>query len=56
MMTYENAKKLHSGDEVMVKSGRRPFPCLTVVEVLIEHKNIYVYCDDGNSYHHRELK
>ena len=55
-MTFANAKKLQSGDEVIIKCGRRPFSCLRVVEVLIEGKNVFAYCEDGNSYHHRELK
>lgn len=55
-MTFANAKKLQNGDEVIIKCGRRPFPCLKVVEVLIEGKNVFAYCEDGNSYHHRELK
>ena len=55
-MTFANAKKLQSGDEVIIKCGRHPSSCLRVVEVLIEDKNVFAYCEDGNSYHHRELK
>ena len=54
-MTFSNAKKLHNGDEVIIKSGRRPFPCLRVISIRIEGKNVFIYCEDGNSYHHREV-
>ena len=52
-MTYKFAKQLHNEDEVTVKETG----CvLTVVSVDIQKKAVIVMCDDGNEYHHRELK
>lgn len=55
-MTFSDAKKLHSGDEIIITSSRRPYPCLKVIGILIEGKNVFIYCEDGNSYHHSEAQ
>lgn len=52
-MTFRDAKKLHNGDEVIFKETKS---ILYVVEVKIDGSDIYIYCDDGNWYHHRTLK
>lgn len=53
-MTYASAKKLHNEDEVILKKAP---VILKVVQVIIDepHKDVYVVCDDGNEYHHREI-
>ena len=54
-MTYQNAKRLHNEDEVIHKYTNK---LLRVVEVTDDaaHKDIYVLCDDGETYHHRTLR
>ena len=52
-MTYQNAKKLHNEDEIIVKETNCP---LFVVSVKITDKVVYVECDDGSVYHHRDIK
>lgn len=52
-MTYQNAKKLHNEDEIIVKETNYP---LFVVSVEITDKVVYVECDDGSVYHHRDIK
>lgn len=52
-MRYRDAKRLHSGDEVIVKAFRCP---QYVVEVEVHDKDVLVLCDDGVQYHHREIR
>lgn len=52
-MRYRNAKKLHNGDEVSVKKTGLVQQVLTVERP--DEKTILVYCDDGCTYHHREI-
>lgn len=54
-MKYADAKKLHNEDEVIYKCTNKS---LYVVEVKddVEHREVYVMCDDGNWYHHRTIK
>lgn len=52
-MTYRNAKKLHNEDEVIVKETGCP---LYVISTTITEKVVYVECDDGNVYHHRDIR
>lgn len=54
-MTYIQAKKLHNEDEVISKKTGKSLYVLCV-EVYEETKNVFVYCDDGHSYHHTEIK
>jgi hypothetical protein len=55
-MKYRYAKQLHNGDEVTIKETGA---VLTVVEAYKPEptKNtIIVLCDDGNEYHHRDIR
>lgn len=54
-MTYRNAVKLHSEDEVIVKATGA---ALTVVDIEVDDsaKAVFIRCSDGNLYHHRALK
>lgn len=55
-MKYRYAKQLHNGDEVTIKETGA---VLTVVEAYKPEptKNtIIVLCDDGNEYHHRDVR
>ena len=52
-MTYREAKKLHNEDEVTLKETGE---VMTVVETTITEKTVYVMCDDGNQYLHKEIK
>ena len=54
-MKYIYAKRLHNEDEVISKeSGASLYVISTEVDT--ENKNVFVYCDDGNTYHHTEIK
>ena len=54
-MRYRDAKKLHNEDEVMRKSdGRSLYVVSTVVNGL--DRSVIIFCDDGNTYHHRDVK
>ena len=52
MMTFKDAKKLHNEDEVIHKGTGA---ILYVVKTSNYEKNIFILCDDGITYHHREL-
>jgi hypothetical protein len=52
-MKYKDALNLFHGDEVTVKKTNS---VLMVLSVVVEDKNAFVYCSDGNSYHHKEIK
>lgn len=59
-MTYANAKKLHNGDEITVKETG---VVLTVLQVccprpmnMVQRKEVFVECDDGNTYHHTAIR
>lgn len=59
-MIFSNAKKLHNGDKVIVKETGE---ILTVIQVscprpmnMIQRKEIFVECDDGNTYHHTDIR
>lgn len=58
-MTYANARKLHNEDEVILK---KTGACLRVLDVscprpmnMIQRKEVFIKCDDGNTYHHTEI-
>lgn len=52
-MLYRNAKKLHNGDEVIIKSsGYSQY----VVDIEIQDKDVFVRCDDGVLYHHTAIR
>ena len=52
-MTFTNAKKLHNEDEVTIK---KTGVILTVISTEVKEKTVTILCDDGNEYHHREIK
>ena len=54
-MKYTGAKKLHNGDEVIVKGTDKS---LYVVEIEhdVERKDVFIRCDDGILYHHTAFK
>ena len=54
-MTYRNAKKLHTGDEIELKATGE---IARIVEVYIdeEHKTVLAMTDDGNWHRHKTFK
>lgn len=52
-MKFQKAKKLHNEDEVTIKKTKQ---ILTVVETIVTDKTVIVLCDDGNEYHHKDIK
>ena len=52
-MTYGAARKLHNEDEVTRKSDGS---VLTVLSVEITDKAVMVFCNDGKTYHHAEIR
>lgn len=52
-MSFIQAKKLHNEDEVIVKATGR---VLTVIDIEIDGRDVFIRCSDGNLYHHRALK
>lgn len=55
-MKYADAKKLHKGDEVLIRESRTEFRPAFVIETIVEDKDVFIRCDDGHLYHHRALK
>lgn len=52
-MTYREAKKLHSEDEIQVKSTG----CfLHVISVEIQPRDVFIRATDGNLYHHTAVR
>ena len=53
-MKYTDAKKLHNGDKIFCKYNGLHY---TIVETQIdvEHREVYVLCDDGILRHHRTI-
>lgn len=53
-MLYKYAKNLRNGDEVIIKQTNE---IVTVIDIIyIDDKKIIVMCDDGNEYHHKDIK
>lgn len=52
-MTYREAKKLHNGDEVIIKKTSE---VVTVIENHIFAKRTELLCNNGNIYYHNEVK
>ena len=54
-MKYTDAKKLHNGDKIFCKYNNLYY---TVVEIQIdiEHREVYILCDDGIQRHHSTIK
>ena len=54
-MTYQNAKKLHNQDEVLIKEeGIYRYVVNTELDEV--NKIVLILCDNGNTYHHREVE
>lgn len=60
IMKYNDAKKLHNGDEIVIKETNEILTVLRAYQPRpvndIARKVILVECDDGNTYHHRNIK
>lgn len=64
-MTFRQAKRLHNEDEVIDKVVTRtpgsntywPNRVLRVVSTIVDEqrKDVWVLCDNGETYHHRRL-
>lgn len=54
-MTYSAAKKLHNGNEVLRKSDGCPL-YVTNTEHHTDKKTILIFCNDGECYHHKDIK
>jgi hypothetical protein len=54
-MVYRNALKLHKGDEVTIKKTGYVMMVVTT-ETQLGRKNVNIMCEDGNWYHHTEVK
>ena len=52
-MTYKNAKNLHNEDEVILKKTGE---VMSVVEISVKEKSVMIMCEDGNEYHHTEIR
>lgn len=52
-MTYRSAARLHNEDEVILKAGN---VSLHVIETEVKRKTVLILFDDGNIYHHTEVK
>lgn len=54
-MRYVDAMRLRSGDEVETKYTGE---IVVVLQVIHDkpHREIYLLCDDGETYHHRAVK
>lgn len=53
-MKYTTAKKLHNADGVIDKNTNASL-YVVQIKIDIDHRDVYVLCDDGNWYHHRTL-
>ena len=54
-MTYRHAKKLNNGDAVTIKKTGQVMRVVST-EVQLGRKNVSIMCEDGNWYHHTEVK
>lgn len=55
-MRFREAKKLHNGNEVLIRDSQKDFRPAIVVEIIIDEKDVFIRCDDGFLYHHSALK
>lgn len=57
-MTFRNAKKLHNEDEVTIKETGRVLRVLNayVLDDPLFTKCVLIECEDGNTYHHTEVR
>lgn len=56
-MRFPDAKKLHREDEVKIRLGYNSGSIHKVVEVEVDSANhsVFVRCEDGVVYHHKEI-
>ena len=52
-MTRRQAEKLHNEDEITVKKTGE---VLTVLSVDVYNKMVLAHCDNGNVYHHKDIR
>ena len=52
-MTYRQAKRLRIGDAIERKRSQEP---LTVTELEIQEKDVFIRVDNGRLYHHTAIK
>lgn len=52
-MTYKEALKLHNEDEVIVKETN---VVMRVIEVINHENYAEILLEDGNYYHHKDIK
>lgn len=55
-MTFRNAKKLHNEDEVTIKTTGETLWVLNAWVPDDNSKVVLIECDDGNTYHHTEVR
>ena len=59
-MNYRNARKLHNGDEVILKETGEVLTVISAYEQrpmnMVNRKNIFIECNDGNTYHHTDVR
>jgi hypothetical protein len=52
-MRYRDAKKLHKGDQVLIKGTDR----IETVNFIEDHEfTVYIYTCEGSDYHHTEVQ
>ena len=51
-MTFSDAKKLQIGDSIVLK--HTDAPC-RITEIESKNKDIFLRCDDGLLYHHKDI-
>lgn len=52
-MRKRQAEKLHNEDEITVKKTGE---VLTVLSVDVYNEMVLVHCDNGNVYHHKDIR
>lgn len=52
-MTYRQAKQLRIGDIVEKKRDQKP---ITITNLEVHEKNVFIHGDDGRLYHHTAVK
>lgn len=55
-MTFNEAKKLHNEDEVILKETGEIVIVLDAYISPVNHKRVVIECDGGNTYYHDEIK
>ena len=52
-MTYKQARRLRIGDAIKKKRNREP---LTITELEIQEKDVFIRADNGRLYHHTAVQ